>query len=110
MADAQEVLVRCDHWESERDLKIQEPHKEDAISFDMNRCLKEDKLPANLGQFNSHVLQYQMLVQTNLCLRECSYKELSGVVFLIHMEKHNRLMEGLRNVCFVNSIYEPIMF
>jgi hypothetical protein len=66
---------------------------EDEIKCDINLYLNRDKLPCNLGHFNSRVPEDRMLVQT---------------LMMIHMDQHDRLVEGLLPVYFVDSLYEPM--
>jgi hypothetical protein len=48
-----------------------------------------------------------MIVQTNLVIEACSLSDVQGAAMLIHMDKHDRHMEGLLNAYFIYSIYEP---
>jgi hypothetical protein len=78
------------------------------IFFDMNLNLKGDTLPISLGRFNSRIPQGRMLVQTDLLLQRCRLAEVIGTMFVVHMEKHDKLMDGLLNVYFIESLYEPM--
>jgi hypothetical protein len=77
------------------------------VFIDMNLYLKRNALPISLGRFNSCVPPGKMLVQTNLVIEACSLYDVQGTAMLIHMDKHDRIMEGLLNVYFIDSIYEP---
>jgi hypothetical protein len=84
-----------------------EPDKED-VFFDMNLNLKRDTLLSSLGRFNSRIPQGRILVQTDLLLQRCRLAEVIGTVFIVHMEKHYKLMDGLFNVYFLDSLNEPM--
>jgi hypothetical protein len=73
----------------------------------MHLYLKRDALPISLGRFNICAPPGKMLVQTNLGVESCSLSDVQGTSMLIHMDKHDMLMEGLMNVYFIDSIYEP---
>jgi hypothetical protein len=84
------------------------PNEEDEdIMFSMNLYLKRDQLPSSLGCFNSCVPREIMRVQTNLGIEGCEVRDIIGTVMVIHMDTHDKLMEGLLNVYFLDSLHEP---
>jgi hypothetical protein len=84
-----------------------DPEDED-VFFDMNLHLKRDTLPSSLGRFNSRIPQGRILVHTDLLLQRCRLAEVIGTVFVVRMEKHDKLMDGMLNVYFLDSLYEPM--
>jgi hypothetical protein len=64
----------------------------------VNLYLKRDQLPSSLGRFNSRVPRESMLVQKNLVIEGCEVRDITVTVMVIHMDKHDKLMEGLINV------------
>jgi hypothetical protein len=91
-------------YESQQDARLSDD--EDVI-FDMNLYLKRYQLPSSLGRFNSRVPRESMLVQTKLVIEGCELREINVPVVVIHMDKHDKLMEGLINVYFLEILYEP---
>jgi hypothetical protein len=47
-------------------------------------------------------------LQTDLVITDCYLEDITGCVMVIHMDQHDRLMEGLLHVYFVDSLYEPM--
>jgi hypothetical protein len=78
--------------------------------FNINLYLKRDHLPSYLGCFNRRVPREIMLVQKNLVIEGCEVGDIFGTVMVIHMDKHDKLMEGLLNVYFLDSLYELANF
>jgi hypothetical protein len=93
-------------YDSQQVARLSDDEDED-VMFDMNLYLKRDQLPSSLGRFNSRVPRESMLVQTNLVIEGCEVRDITGTVMVIHMDKHDKLMEGLLNVYFLDSLYEP---
>jgi hypothetical protein len=81
--------------------------EDEDIMQDMNLYLKREQLPSSLGHFNSSVSRESMLVQTNLVIDGCELRDTIGSVMVIHMDKHDKLMEGLLNVYFLDSLSGP---
>jgi hypothetical protein len=79
------------------------PADED-VFFDMNLHLNRDTMPISLGRFNSRIPQGRMLVQADLLLQRCRLTEVIGAVFVVHIEKHDKLMDGLLNLYFLYSL------
>jgi hypothetical protein len=108
-----QMLKQFRAWKTFRQVKnldnMADPEDEDVL-FDMNPNLKREALSSSLGRFNSRIPQDRMLVQTGLLLQRCRLAEVIGNVFFVHMEKHDQLMDGLLNVYFLDSLYEPVKF
>jgi hypothetical protein len=81
--------------------------EEEDVMFDVNLYVKWDQLPSSLGHFNSRIPREIMLDQTNLVIEGYEPRDIIGSVMVIHMDKHDKLMEGLLNVYFLDSLYEP---
>jgi hypothetical protein len=77
------------------------------VLFDINLYLKRGGLHSCLGRFNSRVPVERMLVQYDLGIEGCTIGEILGTVMVVHMDMYGRLMEGLLNVYFSDSVYEP---
>jgi hypothetical protein len=92
--------------DSQQVARLSDDEDED-IMFDMNLYLKRDQLPSSLWRFNNRVPRESMLVQTNLVVEGCEMRDITGTLMVIHMDKHDKLMEGLLNVYFLDSLYEP---
>jgi hypothetical protein len=48
-----------------------------------------------------------MLVQTDLGIEGCRIDKIVGTVMRVHMDMYDWLMEGLLNVYFLDSVFEP---
>jgi hypothetical protein len=81
--------------------------EEGDVLFDINLYLKRGGLPSYLGRFNIRVPVERMLVQTDLGIECCSIDEIVGTAMLVHMDMYDRLVEGLLNVYFLDSVFEP---
>jgi hypothetical protein len=81
---------------------------EDEVKFDINLHLKRDDLPCTIGNLNSRAPDGRMLVQIYLVINDCSLEDVTGCIMVIHMDQHDRLVEGLLHVYFVDSLYEPM--
>jgi hypothetical protein len=81
--------------------------KDEDVLLDINLYLKRDQLPNSLGYFNISVPCESMLVQMNLDIEGCELRDTIGSVMVIHLDKHDKLMEGLLNVYFLDSLYKP---
>jgi hypothetical protein len=81
--------------------------EEGDVFFDINLYLKRGGLPTFLGGFNIHVPVERMLVQTDLRIKGCMIGDVVGTVMVVHMDMYDRLMEGLLNVYFLDSVFEP---
>jgi hypothetical protein len=81
---------------------------EDEVKFDINLYPKRDKLPCNLGRFNSRLPEDRRIVQTDLVITDCCLEDVDGCLMVIHMDQHDRLVEGLLHDYFVDSLYEPV--
>jgi hypothetical protein len=93
-------------YDSQQVARMSDDEDED-VMFDMNLYIKRDRLPSSLGRFNSRAPRESVLVQTNLVIEVCEVRNITGIVMVIHMDKHYKLMEGLLNVYFLDSLYEP---
>jgi hypothetical protein len=54
------------------------------------------------------VPEYHMCVQKDLIINEFSLEDSGGYLIVIHMDQHDRLVEGLICVMCVDSLYEPM--
>jgi hypothetical protein len=81
--------------------------EEGDVLFDINLYLKRGGLPTRLGRFNSHVPVERMLVQTDELIEGCIIGDIAGTAMVVHMDMYDRLMEGLLNVYFIDSTFEP---
>jgi hypothetical protein len=77
------------------------------VLFDINLYLKRGGLPSCLGRFNSRVPVERMLVQSDLGIKGCTIGDIIGTVMVVNMDMYDRLMEGLSNVYFLDSVFEP---
>jgi hypothetical protein len=75
------------------------------VLFDINFYLKRGGLPSCLGRFNNRPPVERMLVQTDLGIEGCMLGDI--VVTVVHMYMYDRLMKGLLNVYFLESVFEP---
>jgi hypothetical protein len=77
------------------------------VFFDINLYLKRGGayLPCQVQQ-PVHV--ERMLVQTDFGIEGCTIGDIVGTVMVVHMDMYDRLMEGLFNVYFLDSVCEPI--
>jgi hypothetical protein len=48
-----------------------------------------------------------MLVQTDELIKGCTIGDITGTAMVVHMDMYDRLMEGLLNVYFIDSTFEP---
>jgi hypothetical protein len=69
--------------------------------------IKQDQLPSSLGRFNISVPRESMIFQMNLVIEGCDMRCTIGSVMVIHMDTHNKLMERLLGVYFLDILYEP---
>jgi hypothetical protein len=74
------------------------------VLFDNNLYIKRGDLRRCLGRFNSRVPVERMLVQMDLEIEGCRIDEIVGTVMVVHMDMYDRLMEGLLNVYFLDSV------
>jgi hypothetical protein len=81
--------------------------EEGDVLFDINLYLKRGGLPTCLGRFNNHVHVERMLVQTDLRIEGCMIGDFVGTTMVVHMDMYDRLIEGLLNVYFIDSVFEP---
>jgi hypothetical protein len=79
--------------------------EEGDVVFDINLYLKRGGLPTCLGRFNSHVPVERMLVQTDLMIEGCMIGDIVGTAMVVRMDMYERLMEGLLNVYFIDSMF-----
>jgi hypothetical protein len=49
-----------------------------------------------------------MMVQTDLGIEGCRMDEFAGTVMVVHMDRYDRLVEGLLNIYFLDSVYYPM--
>jgi hypothetical protein len=88
--------------------KTEDDVKEEGdVIFDINLYLKRGDLPTCLGRFNSHVPVERILVQTDLRIEGCMIGDIVGTVMVVHMDMYGRVVEGLLNVYFLDSVFEP---
>jgi hypothetical protein len=81
--------------------------EEGDVLFDINLYLKRSGLPTCIGRFNIQVPAEIMLVQKDLRIEGCMIGDIVGTVMVVHMDMYDRLMEGLLNVYFLDSVFEP---
>jgi hypothetical protein len=74
----------------------------------INLYLKRGALPNSLGRFNSRIPVERMSVQTDLGIECFLMDKIVGTVMVVHMYLYDRLMEGLLNVYFLDSVFEPM--
>jgi hypothetical protein len=78
------------------------------VLLDTNLYLKRGALPSSLGRFNIIIPVERMLVQTDLGIEGCPMDEIVGTVMVVHLDRYDRLTEGLLNVYFLDSVFEPM--
>jgi hypothetical protein len=81
--------------------------EEGSVLFYINLYLKRVGMPICLGRFNSHVPVEIMLVQTNLRIEGCMIGDIVGTAMVVRMDMYDRLVEGLLNIYFIDSVFEP---
>jgi hypothetical protein len=81
--------------------------EEGDVLFEINLYLKRGGLPTCLGRFSIHVPFERMLVQTDLMIEGCMIGDIVGTAMVVHMDMYDRLVEGLLNVYFIDSMFEP---
>jgi hypothetical protein len=81
--------------------------EEGYVIFDINLYLNRGSMPTCLGRFNSHVPVERMLVQMDELIEGCMTGDIAGTAMVIHLDMYDRLMEGLLNVYFIDSTFEP---
>jgi hypothetical protein len=74
------------------------------VLLDINLYLKREALLSSIGRFNSRVPGGRMLVHTHLVIEGCRMDQSVGTVMVVH----GRLMEGLLNVYFLDSVFNPM--
>jgi hypothetical protein len=90
-----------------QDAKPQDsPSIENDVFIDIDLCIKRDVLSTSLVRFKSLAPQGRMLVETGLTIEGCLMEETVGSVMVIHIDLYDRLMEGLLNVYFIDSVYQ----
>jgi hypothetical protein len=78
------------------------------VLLEVNLYLKREALPSSLGRFNSRVPVERMLVQTDLGIEGCRMDTIVGMVMVVHMDQYDRIVEGLLNVYFLDSVFHPM--
>jgi hypothetical protein len=71
------------------------------VLLDINLYLKREALP-------SIVPVEIILVPTDLGTEGCRMEEIVGTVIVVHIDRYDRLMEGLLNVYFLDSVFSPV--
>jgi hypothetical protein len=78
------------------------------VLLDINLYLKRESLPSSIGRFNSRVPVERMLVKMYLGIEGCRIDEIVGTVMVVHTDRYNRLVDGLLNVYFLDSVFHPM--
>jgi hypothetical protein len=78
------------------------------VLLDINLYIKRGAFSSSIGQFNSRIHVERMLVQTDLGIEGCRMDKIVGTVMVVHMDRYDRLIEGLLNVYFLDGVFEPM--
>jgi hypothetical protein len=77
------------------------------IKANSNFYMTREQLPVQFGRFNGFVKKEFMLVQSCVVIEGLPFDEVKSCHYVVHMDNHDRLNEGLPSGMLIDSVYHP---